>query len=296
MVIRLEGVMCALVTPMHPTGEVDLEGLERLVQRVVDGAVTGICPVGSTGEGPRLTAQQRHAVVGRVRALVPDGFPVIPSPASAVPARTAEDVEALAALGCHAVLVAPPSGYLLDDDDVRRFYEDLAARSPLPIVMYNFPALTRVRIAPAVVAKLAHHERIIGVKDSSRELEYTQAALYASAGTSDFAVLTGSDTMLVATLMVGGSGAIVASANLVPALGVAVYEATVEEDWPRARELQRTLFEVVSAARAAGFPAGWKAALDMAGVCAPYPAPPASPVTGEALAVLRERLEELEVL
>jgi 4-hydroxy-tetrahydrodipicolinate synthase len=296
MVIRLAGVMCALVTPMDENGEVDLEGLERLVQRVVDGGVTGICPVGSTGEGPRLSAQQRHAVVRRVRALVPDGFPVIPSPATAVATRTAEDVEALAALGCDAVLVAPPSGYLLDDDEVRRFYEELAARSPLPIVMYNFPALTRVRISPAVVGTLAHHERIIGVKDSSRELEYTQAALYASSGAQDFVVLTGSDTMLIATLMVGGSGAIVGSANLVPELGVAVYDATLAGDWVRAREAQRTLFEVVSAARAAGFPGGWKAALDMVGVCAPYPAPPALPVSGEALALFRKRLEELKVL
>ena len=296
MVIRLAGVMCALVTPMDENGEIDVEGLERLVQRVVDGGVTGICPVGSTGEGSRLTAQQRHAVVRRVRALVPHGLPVIPSPATAAPVRTAEDVEALAALGCDAVLVPPPSGYVLDDDEVRRNYEELAARSVLPIVMYNFPALTRVRISPAVVGTLAHHERIIGIKDSSRELEYTQAALYASARAADFAVLTGSDTMLIATLMVGGSGAIVGSANLVPALGVAVYDATVAGDWSCARELQRTLFEVVAAAREAGFPAGWKAALALVGVCAPYPAPPAKPVSGDSLVAFRQRLEELKVL
>lgn len=296
MVNQLAGVMCALVTPMDEHGEVDLGGLERLVQRVVEGGVRGVCPVGSTGEGPRLTAQQRRAVVERVRSLVPAGLPVIPSPSTAAPTRTVEDVETLAALGCDAVLIPPPSGFLLDDDDVRRFYEDLAARSPLPIVMYNFPALTRVRISPAVVGALACHQRIIGVKDSSRELEYTQAALYASADVPDFVVLTGSDTMLLATLVLGGSGAIVGSANLVPGLGVSLYEAILAGDWPRARKLQRVLFDVVCAARAAGFPTGWKAALEMAGVCAGYPAPPASHLSGETLATLRKRLEELKVL
>lgn len=296
MVKRLAGVMCALVTPLDEDGEIDFGGLERLVERVVGGGVTGVCPVGSTGEGTRLTARQRHAVVERVRALVPRDVALIPSPSTLVPTGTVEDVEALAELGADAVLVAPPPGYLLDGGDVLRFYEDLAARSPLPIVLYNFPALTRVSIRPAAVGQLAHHDRVIAVKDSSRDLEQTLAYLYASAGAQDFVVLTGTDTLLMPTLMAGAAGAIVGSANLVPELGVAVYEATVAGDWPRARDGQRLLFEVVSAARNVGFPYGWKAALELAGVCSAYPAPPASPVSGDALAALRKRLNELEVL
>lgn len=296
MVTHLAGVMCALVTPMDEDGATDPGGLERLVERVVRAGVSGVSPVGSTGEGSRLSASQRHDVVKRVRALVPDDVTLIPSPSTAVPAAVVEEIEAFADLGADAVLVAPPAGYLLDGVDVRRFYEDLADRSPLPIVMYNFPALTRVGIPPAAVGRLAHHDRVIGVKDSSRDLEQTLAYQYASVDAPDFAVLTGTDTLLMPTLMLGASGAIVGSANLVPDLGVSVYEATLAGDWPRARDLQRRLFEVVAAARTAGFPYGWKAALQMAGVCAAHPAPPASPVSGDALVALRERLTELGVL
>jgi 4-hydroxy-tetrahydrodipicolinate synthase len=153
-----------------------------------------------------------------------------------------------------------------------------------------------VGIPAQAAGELARHENIIGIKDSSRDLEYAQAVLGACAGVPDFAVLTGSDTLLLATVVIGGRGAIAGSANLVPELGVALYEATTAGDWPRARDLQWRLFEVVSAARAAGFPYGWKAALELAGVCAAYPAPPASPGRGEELAALRKRLDELRVL
>jgi dihydrodipicolinate synthase/N-acetylneuraminate lyase len=123
-----------------------------------------------------------------------------------------------------------------------------------------------VRIAPAVVAALAGHRQIVGIKDSRRDLEYTQAVLYASAG-ADFAVLTGSDTLLLATITLGGAGAVVGSANLVADPGTAVYDAALMGDLVTARPLQQRLFEVVSAVRAAGFPTGWKAALELAGIC-----------------------------
>lgn len=296
MVTAVRGVMCALVTPMDETGRLDLGGLERLVDRVVRGGATGICPVGSTGEGSRLGRAERHRVVERVRSLVPAGYPVIPAPSTAEPARTVEDVEALAALGADAVLIAPPAAYQLGADDVRAFYADVAERSPLPLILYNFPQLTGVALPARVVGELAQHERIVGLKDSSRNFEYTESVLYESAAAADFAVLTGADTMLLATMIVGGAGAITASANCVPELGTAVYEAALAADWPRARTLQRRLFEVVEAARAAGFPYGWKAALELLGVCSAHPAPPATPVRGERLEALRKRLVELEVI
>lgn len=295
MVTALRGVMCAMVTPFDETADVDVAALERLVTSVVGKGATGICPVGSTGEGSRLTGPQRRSVVQRVRGVVPDDFFVMPSPLSGPPARTLDEIYAFADLGADAVLVAPPAAYLLADREVTAFYEELAASSPLPIVLYNFPAMTRVQIAPSVVAALAGHERIVGIKDSSRDLEYTQAVLYAAAD-ADFAVLTGSDTLLLATLTLGGVGAVVGSANLVADLGMVVYQEAIAGDLPKARSAQQRLFDVVSAARAAGFPTGWKAALELAGICSARPAPPAVPVSGDALAALRNRLQELGVL
>lgn len=294
--ISLRGILCALVTPMDTGGEVDYDGLERLVEHVVRGGVSGICPVGSTGEGSRLSAEQRYGVVKRVRSLAPPDLPVIPAPSTSVPAQVDADIEALASLGADAVLLAPPAAYLLGDDDVLVYYTGAATRSPLPIIVYNFPALTRVQISPRVAGELAQHERIAGLKDSSRDMEYTQSVLYETAAAADFVVLTGSDTLLLATLAAGGAGAIAGSANCVPRLGADLFRAASAGDWALARTLQERLFQVVSAARAAGFPCGWKAALELSGICSAQPAPPALPVRGEPLSRLRARLAELEVI
>src|SRR5699024_7424986 len=109
-----------------------------------------------------------------------------------------------------------------------------------------------------------------GIKDSSRDMEYLQAVVYATAG-ADFAVLTGSDTMLLASLQLGAVGTIAASANLVPEIGRAVYDAVRRGDLAAAATAQERLFTIVQACRVGLPPAGWKAALAWAGVCAPDP-------------------------
>lgn len=292
----LAGVYCALVTPLDAAGSVDEAALERLLDRVVAGGVAGVCPAGSTGEGMRLSAEQRISLLRRVRALVPAGSTVIPSPSSAHPPDTAGEIRAFAGEGADAVLVAPPPSYRLSGDDVLRFYATLADQSPLPIVMYHIPDLMGVGVPADVAARLAEHPRIAGLKDSSRQFEYSEEVLYATRGT-DFSLLTGSDTMLMATMLHGGAGAVAASANLVPGLGSAVYRAAAGGDWSEAARQQERLFHVVAAVRRAGGAApGWKAALALAGVCSAQPAPPAGPVSGPALDRLKTRLVELEVL
>lgn len=291
----LKGFMCALVTPVDGQGDVDAGGLERVVARVLAGRANGVCPVGSTGEGPRLTRAQRLTVVELVRKQVPGPVPVIPAPAAMTVSDALEEITAFADVGADACLLAPPAYFPMGDDEVVRYYEYVAGRSPLPILLYNIPALTKVRIGPGAAAELAAHPGVAGIKDSSRDLEGFQAFAYATQG-EEFALLTGSDTLLMASLLVGGHGAIAASANLVPELGVGVYEASCEGHWEGAAAYQRRLFDVIQACRVGGLGIGWKAALELAGVCSGTPVPPATPLPADVRAKLAGRLEELGVL
>ncbi|HEY2441636.1 MAG TPA: dihydrodipicolinate synthase family protein [Streptosporangiaceae bacterium] len=272
------GIMVALATPVQADGTLDEAGLERLVHRVVTGGVTGISPVGSTGEGPRLTRAQRLAVCRRVRELAPTGMPVIPG----VPLATMEgghaELAALSEAGATAALVAAPSYYPLTDDGALRVYETLADRSPLPLLLYNIPVFTKVSLAPEVVARLAAHPAVAGIKDSSRDMGYQQQVLYATAN-ADFSVLTGDDSLLVASLTLGAAGTIAASANLVPGLVAGVFRAFASGDVPAALSLQQRLTRIITACRPGNPPAGWKAALEIAGVCSAHPVPPGSPLT-----------------
>jgi 4-hydroxy-tetrahydrodipicolinate synthase len=291
----VSGVLVALATPLDERGELDRAGLERLLERVLAGGVSGICPCGSTGEGPRLGRARRLAVAVAVRSAGPPGLPVIPAPAAQTAEEAVEELEALAERGADAALLAPPAYYPLGDAGVRRFYEAVADRSPLPLLIYNIPAFTGVPVAPTVVGALAAHPRIAGIKDSSRDAEYFTAVCHATADAAGFARLTGSDTLLLASVVVGADGTIAASANLVPQLGCALHRAAVEQRWDDARELQRRLFAVVSACRVGEPPAGWKAALDLAGVCSGRLAAPGSALDGAARERLRERLAALDL-
>jgi dihydrodipicolinate synthase/N-acetylneuraminate lyase len=290
----VSGMLVALVTPLDAAGEVDVAALDRIVDRALAAGVSGVCPVGSTGEGPRLGPARRLAVVEAVVRRVGGAVPVIPAPAVQTLEEGVAELEAFAEHGATGALVAPPAYYPLADGDVRRFYEQLADRSPLPLLLYNMPALTKIAIAPAVVGVLAQHRRIAGIKDSSRDLEYLTAVRYAAG--DGFAVLTGSDSMLLASMIVGADGAIAASANLVPEWGCSLYRHIAAGELEAARALQRRVFELVSACRVGFFPAGWKAALELTGVCAGQLAAPATQLDEGALARLRDRLADLGLL
>lgn len=281
--------MVALVTPLDADGHIDEIGLERLVERVVVAGIDGISPNGSTGEGARLGRERRIAVATRVHKLAPDGMPVI----SGVPLTTLDEGRAelndLAELGATAALVAPPSYYPLPDDSVLRLYEALAHDAPLPLLLDNIPAFTKVRLSPDVVARLATHPAIAGIKDSSRDMEYQQQLIAATAD-AEFAVLTGADTLLVASLTVGAAGSISAGANLVPELPVGSQRAFHAADLRTATELQRRLARIVDACRAGEPPAGWKAALFIAGVCGPDLAAPGAALPAPLRATLESRL------
>lgn len=287
------GALVALATPTTPSGELDLEALDRLVEHVVSGGVAGVSPCGSTGEGARLTARQRLDVTARVMQRA-GGLPVVAGvPVSAVPDAEAE-LRQLHELGVRAALVAPPAYFPMGEPEVEDFYHRLADSSPVPLVLYNIPAFTRIPVPARTVGRLAVHPNVVGLKDSSRDLEYLQAAVGAvqHAAAEDFRVYTGTDTMLVASTLAGADGSIAASANLVPELAVRILNL-ISADLPRALELQCRLAGIVASCRRGTPPSGWKAALSLLGLCTPAPVPPALPLPEDTIDQLRRELLEV---
>lgn len=292
----LSGVHVALATPLSPDGRsVDHDGLARLVERTLQGGVRAICPVGSTGEGPRLTRAVRHDITATVRSVAGRTVPVIPAPSAPTAAEAISEIGELVQAGADAVLLAPPSYYPMTADEIGEYFHAVAEATAAPIVLYNIPAMTKVSLPAPVVASLATHENIIGIKDSSRDFEYLQSVLYA-VGDADFTVLTGSDTMLLPSMLLGAGGTIAASANVVPQLGRQVYDAVTSGDLESAASAQRHLFDVVQACRVGTMPAGWKAALAAAGVCSPALVAPARGLDDDRRAALTERLRQLRAI
>ena len=293
---QLQGVLPALITPLKRDGTADEPAIHRLVDHVMKGGVSGLVPLGSTGENASLDETTRRTMLTAVVDAAAGRVPVICGVAQTHIAASRAEVQAAARLGAAAVLVAPPFYYLTDQRTVLAFYRQLAADSPLPIFLYHIPQLTKVMTEPATVATLAREGTIAGIKDSSRDFEYFENICLQTRDLPDFRIFTGSDTMLLPSMVMGGAGTICGAANVAPAWVVRIYDDFKRGDWSAACKDQDALFELVMAVRGGVFPAAIKSALHLMGVCDPWPAPPVEALDEASEGRLRQLLEKWGLL
>ena len=292
----LSGVLVALASPVTRDGAIDEAAAARLVDHVLAGGLHGVLALGSTGETASLDEPSRRRLLAAVVKAAGGNVPVFCGVAQPQLAVARAEIEAAARLGADAALVAPPFYYPTDQAGVLGFFRQVAEGSPLPIFVYNIPQFTKVTVEPATLASLAHEGTVQGIKDSSRDFEYFEAVCMATRDLPPFRVFTGSDTMLLASLAVGGAGTICGAANIAPALVVRIYDEYRRGDLAAARRSQDELYELVMAVRDGVFPLAIKAALQMLGVCEPWSAPPVRALDDQAQTRLRERMTRLRLL
>jgi 4-hydroxy-tetrahydrodipicolinate synthase len=292
----LRGVLPALVTPLTQEGSVDEPAVERLVGHVLAGGVHGLLPLGSTGESASLDEKARSAMLAATMKAAAGRVPVICGVVQSRLASIRAEVKTAAEAGAMAALVSPPYYYPIDQATVLDFYRRVADSSPLPILVYNIPQNTKVVIEPATLSTLAHEGAVAGIKDSSRDFEYFETVCVAVRDLPDFRIFTGSDTMLLAALAMGGAGTICGAGNIAPAWVVKIFEDFERGDLEAARAQQDSLLQLVLAVRGGVFPAAIKAAVHLQGVCDPWPATPVAPLDERATGRLRERLNEWGLL
>ena len=293
---RLSGVLVALVTPMTRDGGVDEPAVTRLVEHVLGGGVHGLLALGSTGETASLDEVSRRTMLKAVVKAAGGRVPVICGIAQSHIRAARSEADAASELGADAVLVAPPFYYPTDQAGVLAFYRELSAKAELPVMLYNIPQFTKVVAAPETVATLAREHTIQGIKDSSRDFEYFEGVCIATRDMPAFRIFTGSDTMLLASLAMGGAGTICGAGNVAPDMVVRIYDDYVRGDLEAARAAQDRLYAVVAAVRAGVFPLAIKSALHMIGVCDPWSAPPVRRLDDRLVGPLRENLAAAQLL
>lgn len=278
--IELKGVFPALTTPFE-NGEPAMDLLRHNVAAYNGTGVSGYLALGSTGEFPHLTAEEKRRVLEAVvEEAAPAGKPVIAGVGELSTAAAVEAARRAADAGARAAMVVPPFYYRpsMDDDALARHYERVAEASPIPVLLYNIPALAGVTLSPALVERLAGHPNIIGIKDSSGDLARLRAYRRAAAGADNFAVLTGSGGTFLAALLAGADGAILGVADAAPWECVALMEALAAGDLERARILQERIAGLEQAVLDAyGLP-GLKCVLDLLGYFGLEPRPPLRPL------------------
>lgn len=278
--MQLKGVYPAMATPLTPEEKIDQASLKKLVHYLIDGGIHGIVALGSTGEFPAMNESMRQQVMETTLAEVNGKVPVLIGCGEPGTQRTVEQVKIAGQTKAAAVLVAVPYYFNMDQPAVIRHYQTVADASSLPVVIYNFPQMTKVAFTADTVAKLAEHPNIIGIKDSSGDFFGMQRFIDVTAG-ADFAVMSGNPALGLSAYQLGAKGGIYAGCSLFPKQCAAVYNAFINGDMTAAVEMQKKTSLIPMMGGFGPNAAVVKFGLNKLGICGPTVAAPFSLAAGQ---------------
>ena len=278
--MQLKGVFPAMATPLTPEEKIDETSLKKLVHYLIDGGIHGIVALGSTGEFPAMNESMRQQVMETTLAEANGKVPVLIGCGEPGTQRTVEQVKIAGKTKAAAVLVAVPYYFNMDQPAVLRHYQTVADASSLPVVIYNFPQMTKVAFTADTVAKLAEHPNIIGIKDSSGDFFGMQRFIDVTAG-ADFAVMSGNPALGLSAYQLGAKGGIYAGCSLFPKQCSAVYNAFMNGDMTAAVEMQKKTSLIPMMGGFGPNAAVVKFGLNKLGVCGPTVAAPFSLAAGQ---------------
>lgn len=292
--MNLAGVFAPIPTPFDDQDAVDTRRLRAALTRWAARPLTGFVVLGSNGEAALMDDFEADRVIVAAREAIPRGRPFIVGTGRESTQAAVRAAKRAAEHGADAVLVRTPAFFKtqMTTDAFVRHYTAVADASPVPVLLYNFTAVTGVNLLPGAVTRLAPHPNIIGMKESNADI--AQIADLVSGTPADFQVLAGTTSTFYAALCVGAVGGILAPACVIPDACVRLFELARAGRHAEAVQLQRELVPLARLlGQTYGVP-GLKAALNLIGYDVGVPRPPLQPAPGAASDALREALAHFE--
>lgn len=281
--MKLSGIFPALATPFDHKGDLYKNKVEHNVSKWNLTGLAGYLVCGSTGETPFMTLEERYQLLEWVaKYAAPDK--ILLAGTSAESARESIAItNRVAAMGYKAGLVLPPHyyrGIMNKPESQLIFFRTVADQAKMPVLLYNIPQVTGITMTADTVGALAEHPNIVGMKDSSGDLEGTKKFL--AAVPKDFQVLTGAAGVVSASLSAGCSGAILAFANAAPYTSIAIWEAFRTREFEAAEDWQQRIQKAAQLIAVTYGVPGLKHAMDLNGYYGGPPRLPLVPVTPQA--------------
>lgn len=269
---QISGILPALPTPMTPKGEVDVKGLDRLVEHVIHGGVHGLWVLGSTSEFPVLAPEERRVVVETAFQTAKGRVPIMVGVIDNDPRKIIANAVAAKSAGATACFLTLPYYFIVDQQEAVRQIREIAAESPLPVILYDNPPSTGIKLTVETLAAMSESPNLMGLKDSTCDFIRFQNSLVTLRKQRPFKILQGIDQLVAASLLMGADGAVVALGSIAPALFVSLYDAARKGDLPQVMILQATvlrlckLYSIAAELTDGAFFAGMKAALEVLGI------------------------------
>jgi 4-hydroxy-2-oxoglutarate aldolase len=295
----LEGIHAPVIATFSPkTGELDFTGYRANIRAHLTAGIHGIVVNGSTGEAALLSGAERNALIDVARGTVPRDRPLIVGTGAESTRTCIRITKDAAGRGADAVLVVAPHYYgpSMTERALSKHYHRIADESPAPVLLYNIPKYMHFALPASLVADLAQHPNVIGIKDSSGDRQLF--ASYMPAQSDTFAVLTGNAPMFLDALAMGSRGGILAASLFAPALAIDVYDSFRRGEGESARSAQARMTPLGAKIIGEFGIAGVKAAMDAvgAGLVGGPVRPPLLPLEPAQLKTVAELLRSAELV
>ena len=229
-----EGVLPAIITPFkrNPAMSLDIPGLQKNIGFLLSRGVHGIVPCGSTGESATLTFDEHEKVIEVAVDAVNGKVPVLAGTGSNNTVEAVRLTKAAKDIGADGVLVISPYGNKPNRTGLLKHYTKLADLD-IPVVIYNIPGRTGQNLEPDLIAELAQHPSIVGVKEASGNIGQMSRVIEETQD-EDFVLISGDDNITIPVMALGGAGVISVAANIDPARMVAMCDAMRKGDYQKA--------------------------------------------------------------
>ena len=272
------GIVPPLVTPLKDRDKIDRPGTQRLLEHVIQGGVTGIFILGTTGEAPSLSYRLRRDFIQLVTETVAHRVPVLVGITDTSLVESLKLAEFAKESGADAAVLSTPYYFPAGQTELIQYIADMVESLPLPLMLYNMPSLTKVWFEIDTLRILTQHEQIVGVKDSSGDLKYFQQILQLKAVRPDWSMLIGPEHLTAEAIRMGGDGGVNGGANIYPQLFVDLYQAAMSGDAYQIDVLNQRvdrLQQIYTVGKyASRFIKATKCALSINGICSDHMAEP----------------------
>lgn len=287
----LTGIFVPNIVPYDASGRINEDELRRIIRWLGEKGITGYYPNGSMGEFIRLSYEERKRVV-KIVSEEAGGRPILAGAAEPNVDLVLEMCRYCADLGCRAVSITGPYYYKLSQESIETYFRELAAKSPIDIVIYNIPAFANEISVPVLKRLALDCPRIIGTKDTSRDMPRYQMLLHEiKPQRPDFSILMGWEELLCTALFMGGDGGTISSAGVVPEVIMKIYNAALAGNWTEAKRAQFKLLDLFSLMlNAPNFPEGFRAGYELRGFNPGHARFPLSPEEKQRMHDIRSRI------
>ena len=291
----IHGVICPTVTPLKANGDINPSAIAPLVDWLIERGVAGIYPLGSTGEGPLFTIDERKAIAAATVGAVAGPLPVIVHTGAITTRETIDLTRHARSIGATAASVITPWYFQYSEEALEEHYREILEAVPdFPVYLYNLPKFANNSLSAALVTRLARrYENCVGLKDSSGDLTTMFATNHLKDGC--FNTCIGPDGLILAGLSLGLDATVSGSLNYIPEIIVGIYDAFFAGDLARARRLQKQQHVVSAVVQGGGWLPLVKGIMTERGLSVGGARPPWPPASEDAVRACVAQLRALKV-